>query len=116
MKNSLSIQCRAWSFKKMVLLGMLVAAGLSIAAGTVSAQITNAYDIAADPAYTGDGPPNGLSPGGQNGGFGFGAWTFTVQNTGGAFIQNNGPSGDSFDLWNTSANSSTLAVRPFNSP
>jgi hypothetical protein len=80
------------------------------------AQTTNAYDVAANSAYTGDGPPNGLSPGGQNGGFGYGGWTFTVQNTGGAFIQTNGPSGDSFDLWNTSANSSTVAVRPFASP
>jgi len=79
-------------------------------------ETTNAYDVAANSAYTGDGPPNGLSPGGQKGGFGFGAWTFYVQNTGGAFIQTNGPSGDSFDLWNTSANLSTVAVRPLNSP
>lgn len=74
---------------------------------------TNAYDTAADPAYAGAGAPNGLSPGGQNGGFGFGPWTFAVAKTGGAFIQNSGPSGDSFDLWNTSANASTVAVRPF---
>jgi hypothetical protein len=72
--------------------------------------------MAANSAYKGDGAPNGLSAGGQNGGFGFEAWTFTVQKTGGAFIQTNGPSGDSFDLWNTSANSSTVAVRPFASP
>jgi hypothetical protein len=79
-------------------------------------ETTTAYDVAANSAYAGDGAPNGLSPGGQKGGFGFGAWTFTVQNSGGAFIQTNGPSGDSFDLWNTSANSSTVAVRLFSSP
>jgi hypothetical protein len=78
--------------------------------------ITNAYDVAANSAYKGDGAPDGLSAGGQNGGFGFEAWTFAIQKTGGAFIQTNGPSGDSFDLWNTSANSLTVAVRPFASP
>lgn len=95
---------------------ILTLAAALLIADAAPAQTTNAFDQASGTAYAGDGPPNGLSPGGQNGGFGFGAWTFTVQNTGGAFIQNNGPSGDSFDLWNTTANSSTLAVRPFNSP
>jgi hypothetical protein len=81
-----------------------------------AAQTTNAYDVASDPAYSGDGPGNGLgSAGNPNGGFGFGAWTFTILNTGGAFINGSGPSGDSFDLWNVSANSSTTAVRPFGS-
>jgi hypothetical protein len=79
-------------------------------------QTTNALDVAANSTYTGDGAPNGLSPGGQNGGFGFGAWTFTVGGTGGAFIQTSGPSGDSFDLWNTSGNNKTVAIRPFGSP
>src|SRR5690242_12098027 len=55
-----------------------------------SAQTTNAYDVASDPAYTAylGVEPDGLSPGGQNGGFGFGAWTFTVSgNGGGSAIQ-----------------------------
>jgi hypothetical protein len=86
------------------------------AANQTFAQTTNAFDQAADPAYTGLGAPNGLGTGGQNGGYGFGAWTFTLTGNGGAFIQNNGPSGSSFDLWNTAANSSTVAVRPFSTP
>lgn len=85
-------------------------------ANVVSAQTTNAFDQASDPAYSGLGAPNGLGAGGQNGGYGFGAWTFTLTGTGGSFIQNSGPSGSSFDLWNTSANSSTVAVRPFSAP
>ena len=73
--------------------------------------------MASDPAYSGDGPGNGLgNAGNPNGGFGFGPWTFTILNNGGAFINGSGPSGDSFDLWNTSASSSTVAVRPFSSP
>lgn len=87
-----------------------------LAMNQASAQTTNAFDQASDPAYTGLGAPNGLGTGGQNGGYGFGPWTFTVTGTGGAFIQNNGPSGYSFDLWNTSANNGTEAIRPFNTP
>lgn len=84
-------------------------------AGQAVAQTTNAYDQASDPAYAGLGAPNGLNTGGQNGGFGFSPWTFTVTGNGGSFIQNNGPSGDSFDLWNTGDGGSTVAVRPFSS-
>src|SRR5690242_13708539 len=83
-----------------------------------SAQTTNAYDVASDPAYTAylGVEPDGLSPGGQNGGFGFGAWTFTVSGNGGAFLRtNSGPSGASFDLWNNAVGGSTVAVRPFSS-
>jgi len=82
------------------------------------AQTTNALDMASDPAYAAyvGVTPNGLSPGGQNGGFGFGPWTFTVTGNGGAFLQTFGPSGNSFNLWNVSAGSSTVAVRPFGSP
>jgi len=94
---------------------MATGAGLWLQTQGTFAQTTNALDSAADPAYSGDGAPNGLSPGGQNGGYGFEAWTFTVNSTGGAFIQNFGPSGDSFDLWNTSYGASTVAIRPFNS-
>src|SRR5271155_4741497 len=68
---------------------------------------TNALDFASDPAYANDGPPNGLSPGGENGGSGFEPWSFTVNVSGGAFIAANGPSDDpnnSFDLWNTAEN------------
>jgi hypothetical protein len=103
-------------FSQTVVVAIFVMTVLLCASKNGSAQTTNAYDVAADPAYAGDGAPNGLSPGGQNGGFGFSPWTFTVQNTGGAFINGSGPSGDSFDLWNTSASSSTIAVRPFGSP
>jgi hypothetical protein len=117
MNNSSRIQRRVRFFGKTMLLGIAVAAGLSMATGTVSAQTTNAYDVAANSAYAGDGPGNGLgSAGNPNGGFGFGPWTFTILNNGGAFINGSGPSGDSFDLWNTSASSSTVAVRPFSSP
>lgn len=116
MNNSLNIQSRVRFFGRMVLLGMVVAAGFSIATGTLRAQTTNAYDVASDPAYSGDGPGDGLgNAGNPNGGFGFGPWTFTILNNGGAFINGSGPSGDSFDLWNTSASSSTVAVRPFSS-
>jgi hypothetical protein len=87
-----------------------------LAAGHAIAQTTNAFDQASNSVYTGLGAPNGLGTGGQNGGFGFGAWTFTLSGTGGSFIQSGGPSGSSFDLWNTSANSSTVAVRPFSTP
>lgn len=80
------------------------------------AQTTNALDAASDPAYANQGPPNGLSPGGQNGGYGFGPWTFMVNGNGGAFVNGTGPSGASFDLWNMDGNSTTVAVRPFSSP
>ncbi len=95
--------------------GVCVLIACLFAAGNVLSQTTNAFDQASDPAYAGLGAPNGLAGGGQNGGFGFGAWTFTVTGTGGAFIAGNGPSGNSFDLWNTSANNGTTAVRPFGS-
>ena len=95
----------------------MAAAGLLFAAHPVTAQTTNALDFASDPAYSGDGPGNGLGSvaGPLNGGYGFGAWTFAVGGSGGAFIQNNGPSGDSFDLWNNNYNNNTVAVRPFDS-
>jgi hypothetical protein len=99
-----------------VLLGAATLAGSLLASGPARAQTTNAFDQASDPAYAGLGAPNGLGTGGENGGFGFGPWTFTLTGSGGSFIQNNGPSGFSFDLWNTSANSGTVAVRPFNTP
>lgn len=83
-------------------------------AGRVSAQTTNAFDQAVDGAYTGLGAPNGLGVGGQNGGFGFGPWTFTVNVSGGAFIQNGGPSGKSFDLWNNGDSGATIATRALN--
>lgn len=95
-------------------------AGIVLSATSGSAQVTNAFDQASDPVYSGLGAPNGLGTGGQNGGSGFGAWTFTINNpsggSGGSFIQNNGPSGQSFDLWNTGANGSTIATRDFGTP
>lgn len=81
-----------------------------------SAQTTNALDAAIDPAYDAAPAPDGLTPGGQNGGFGFGAWTFEHTGNGGAFINGSGPSGRSFNLWNTGANSATIATRPFGAP
>ncbi|HTI99551.1 MAG TPA: Ig-like domain-containing protein [Dongiaceae bacterium] len=100
------------------LTGVLALGALVLAGGAnLSAQVvTNAYDEAIDPAYAGAGAPNGLYPGGQNGGYGFGAWIFNETGNGGAFIQTYGPSGASFDLWNVSANSSTVAIRPLNTP
>jgi hypothetical protein len=103
-------------FRFNALLALVALLGALFSINRAAAQTTNAFDQASDPAYNGDGAPNGLSPGGQNGGTGFGAWTFTVLNSGGAFINGSGPSGKSFDLWNTSANSSTIAVRPLSSP
>ena len=101
---------------QMMIVAVGLMAALLFASSNGSAQTTNAYDTAADPAYSGDGPGNGLgSAGSPNGGFGFGPWTFTILNTGGAFINGSGPSGASFDLWNVSSNSSTIAVRPFSS-
>jgi hypothetical protein len=81
-----------------------------------AAQVTNAFDTAADPNYIGLGAPDGLGTGGQNGGFGFGPWTFTVNVSGGSFIQDNGPSGKSFNLWNNGSDGSTIATRAFNTP
>jgi hypothetical protein len=96
---------------------MIGALGFLVATNRAFAQTTNAYDTAANPAYAGDGPGDGLGDAGNpNGGFGFGPWTFSILNNGGAFINGSGPSGDSFDLWNVSASSSTVAVRPFGSP
>lgn len=83
---------------------------LAVAGNPSSAQTTNAFDVAVDPAY------DVSFASGQNGGFGFGPWTISVTGNGGNFIQNNGPSGESFDIWNESVNSRTIAVRPFNSP
>ncbi|MDB6068516.1 MAG: hypothetical protein JWR26_4724 [Pedosphaera sp.] len=110
-----SIKRQVRTLRRMAVFGMIGATGFLFAIGDAPAQTTNAFDVASDPAYTGAGAPNGLSPGGQNGGFGFGAWTFTVNNTGGAFLSGTGPSGASFDLWNVSGNSSTIAIRPFSS-
>src|SRR4051812_46446838 len=101
---------------KSTVCGMIGAASLVFATGMASAQTTNALDSAANPPYAGAGAPNGLSPGGQNGGSGFGPWTFNVGGTGGAFISGTGPSGNSFDLWNVSGASSTVAIRPFSTP
>jgi hypothetical protein len=115
MKSPLNLKHLLIPFRKTAVLAMATGAGLLLQTQGVSAQTTNALDYAADPAYSGDGAPNGLSPGGQNGGYGFEAWTFTVNSTGGAFIQTYGPSGDSFDLWNLTYGASTVAIRPFGS-
>ena len=115
MNKRFNVRVRS-SILKTALLGTAVLAGLL--SNSSFAQTTNASDMASDPAYTAyvGVTPNGLSPGGQNGGFGFGPWTFNVAGTGGAFIQTFGPSGESFDLWNTSAASATVATRPFSAP
>ncbi|HEY4417697.1 MAG TPA: Ig-like domain-containing protein [Verrucomicrobiae bacterium] len=98
-----------------LLFGIAALAGALLTASHATAQTTNAYDQASDPVYAGLGAPNGLNTGGQNGGFGFNPWAITLTGNGGAFIQNNGPSGDSIDLWNTGNGGSTVAVRPFGS-
>ncbi len=110
-----NIQNEKWILLRGCTKGFLALFGVLLIASAAYAQVTNAFDEASDPAYGGDGAPNGLSTGGQNGGFGFSPWTFTVSGSGGSFIAGSGPSGNSFDLWNTSANSSTVAVRPFGS-
>jgi len=97
-------------FLAAALVGSLLATNLA------SAQVTNAFDNASDVAYAGLGAPDGLGIGGQNGGFGFGPWTFTVNVSGGSFIQNGGPSGKSFDLWNNGSAGSTIANRSFITP
>lgn len=97
-----------WS--KLTNPGLWAGAMFALAAHQSSAQITNAFDSAIDPVYETSFASD------QNGGFGFGAWTISVTGNGGHFIQGNGPSGKSFDLWNESVNSRTMAVRPFTSP
>lgn len=115
MKNPLSFRRIGCSFGKRAVLGLIGATGLLFATEKVSAQTTNAFDRADDAAYLNAPPPNGLAPGGQNGGFGFGAWTFTVNGNGGAFTAGSGAN-SSWDLWNMGANTSTVAIRPFNTP
>jgi hypothetical protein len=97
-------------WRKIIKPGLWASALLALVAHPAAAQTTNAYDVATDVVYASS------FASGQNGGFGFGAWTISISGSGGAFIQNNGPSGKSFDLWNQSVNSRTIAVRPFNSP
>ncbi len=87
--------------------GLWAGALLALVAHQSSAQITNAFDSAIDPVYDASFASD------QNAGFGFGPWAISVTGNGGHFIQGNGPSGRSFDLWNESVNSRTMAVRPF---
>ncbi len=74
------------------------------AAGNVSAQNTNAYDVAANYAsFSG------------NQGFGYGPWALSTPG-GGSYIANDaGTHPHSFGLWNNTANSASTAVRPFDS-
>ena len=94
--------------------------------GVASASAQIAYDTAANSTYNNATDPNttsgtGLTTG-LNGGYGFGAWTFDINNgSGGAFVQPNSnagsaisPSGRAFDLWNT-GQGYTSATRSFNS-
>jgi hypothetical protein len=106
--------CSIWS--KFIKPTLWASALLALAAQQTSAQVTNAFDTATDPAYVGLGAPDGLGTGGQNGGYGFGPWTFTVNVSGGSFIQDYGPSGKSFNLWNNGSDGSTIATRSFNTP
>jgi hypothetical protein len=103
-------------WNKLVTPTLWASALLALAVQQTSAQVTNAFDTATDPAYVGLGAPDGLGTGGQNGGYGFGPWTFTVNVSGGSFIQNYGPSGKSFNLWNNGSDGSTIATRSFNTP
>jgi hypothetical protein len=116
MNELFSTKQNARKWTRLAALAMTGTAGFLLSAGNAAAQTTNAYDVAADAAYTGAGGPNGLSPGGQNGGYGFSPWTFTVNGNGGAFLSGTGPSGASWDLWNTAAGGTTVAMRPFSSP
>jgi hypothetical protein len=103
-------------WRKFVKPTLWASALLALTVQQSTAQITNAFDNAADPGYIGLGAPDGLGAGGQNGGFGFGPWTFTVNVSGGSFIQDYGPSGKSFNLWNNGSDGSTIAMRSFNTP
>ena len=98
------IALKGWRTNCKAALGFLSLTGALMAAINGSAQTTNAYDTAADPAYS-----SGFSTG-QNGGFGFGAWTVTINGSGGSYISGTGPS---WNLWNNDVNSSSVAVRPF---
>lgn len=118
MKNQLTMnRIPVWQRSRQWLLGLSLAVGF-VAAHRVDAQITNAFDSASDLIYDGLGAPDGLSPGGQNGGSGFGPWTFTVNGSGGAFIANSGAgsSGRAFNLWNNAENGETTAVRDLAAP
>lgn len=84
--------------------GLLVA----LTAVRAQAQFTNAYDAGANYTYA----PAPYNPMVGNAGCGFLAWELNTQG-GGDFIQNFGPSGQSFDLWNNTANAASTAVRPF---
>jgi hypothetical protein len=97
-------------YRGKAVLGVVSLVGALFAPHNISAQTTNAYDAAADPVYG-----SSLSTG-QNGGFGFGAWTVTVDGTGGAYTTGGGPSGNSWGLWNLTAHGSSVAIRPFASP
>lgn len=107
-----------WRRSRSILLGCSLLAVSFVTADRAAAQITNAFDSASDPVYDGLGAPDGLSPGGQNGGSGFGPWTFTVNGSGGAFIASSGAgsSGRAFNLWNNASDGSTIAVRDLAAP
>jgi hypothetical protein len=96
-----------WLYQRKATLGFLSLAGALLAPHNVFAQTTNAFDTASDPAYSG-----GFSTG-ENGGFGFGAWTVTITGNGASYIEGWGPSGKSWGLWNQDAHGSCVAIRPF---
>jgi hypothetical protein len=100
---------RSRLYKCKATLAFLSLAGAMFAMNNVSAQTTNAYDTAADPVY------GGTFSTGQNGGSGFGAWTVTVNGTGGSYTTGGGPSGDSWGLWNMTAHGTSVATRSFDS-
>jgi len=92
---------RRHSIRHLKIFAVLLAA-FSSASFYASAQITNAFDVAAN--Y---GSFNG------NGGFGFGAWTLS-NNGGGGYISTDNP--PRFGLTNRVAGAKTIASRALNSP
>lgn len=91
----------------------LLATGMALAASQAGAQTIVASDAATDSAY------GGSFSTGQNGGFGFGAWTI-AGNSGGSYIQGGTPtpitSGSAFAIWLDNANNTNSAWRSFSSP
>ncbi|HEY4414915.1 MAG TPA: PEP-CTERM sorting domain-containing protein [Verrucomicrobiae bacterium] len=93
---------------KIAALALLGVATFQLATNSSFAQtVTNAFDKASNPAYSG-----GNFDTGYNGGFGFGAWTLSTSG-GGHYVGGGG----NFGLWNNGfgAGTGSFATRPFNS-
>lgn len=90
------------TFIRKAVLGTTILAALVSVAASATAQVsTSAYDVAANyGSFTG------------NQGFGFGTWILNTPG-GGKYISGDSP--PYFGIWNSTTNSASTAVRPFNS-